>query len=103
MVTQRKIVFPFQSGAMGVQSADRREHSLSGKFRAARRKIANPQHTPSLALMIVVNRRDKPLKFWLHNSFTNAPKQWLFAQKWGIISEFNLLIRNNSVVESGIC
>jgi hypothetical protein len=49
----------------------------SGHFRAARRKITNPRNAPSLALMMGVHRHDKPLKFWLHNSCTNAPKQWL--------------------------
>jgi hypothetical protein len=33
---------------------------------AARRKIANPQDTPSLALVMGVHRSDKQLKFWLH-------------------------------------
>jgi hypothetical protein len=53
----------------------------SGHLRAARRKIANPQDAPSLALVMGVHRHDKPLKFWLHNSCTNAPEQRLFAQK----------------------
>ena len=39
----------------------------------------------------------EPLKFWLHNSCTKAPKQRPFAQKWGIVSERNLLIPNDSV------
>ncbi len=38
----------------------------SGLFRAARRKIANSQDAPSLALVIGVHRDDKPLKSWLH-------------------------------------
>jgi hypothetical protein len=36
-------------------------------------------------------------KYQLHTDCTNAPKQWFFAQKWGIVSERNLLIPNNSV------
>jgi len=28
-----------------------------------------------------VHRHDKPLKFSLHDSCTNAPEQWLFAQQ----------------------
>jgi len=31
-------------------------------FRATRRRIAHPQDTPSLALVVGVHRRDKPLK-----------------------------------------
>jgi hypothetical protein len=47
----------------------------------------------------VVHRQDKPLKFRLHNSCTNAPKQWVLVlvQEWGIVSECNLLIPNNNV------
>jgi hypothetical protein len=33
----------------------------------------------------------------VHNSCTNAPKEWLLAQEWGIVSEHNQLIPNNSV------
>jgi NAD(P)-dependent dehydrogenase (short-subunit alcohol dehydrogenase family) len=36
---------------------------------------------PSLALVMGVRRHDKPLKFWLHNSCTNAAEQQPFAQK----------------------
>jgi len=60
-------------------------------------RTQDPQDAPSFALVMGVHRHDKPLKFWLHNSCTNAPKQWRFAQKWGIVSERNLLIPNNSV------
>src|SRR5258708_2034845 len=36
----------------------------SGHFRATRRKIANPQDHPSLALVTGVHRHDNRLKFW---------------------------------------
>jgi len=45
----------------------------------------------------VAHRQDKPLKFRLHNSCTNAPEQRLFAQQLGNSSERKLLIPNNSV------
>jgi hypothetical protein len=45
-----------------------------GHFRAARRKILNPQDAASLAVVMGVHRRDDPLKFRLHNSRTVAPK-----------------------------
>src|SRR5260370_38782135 len=46
----------------------------SGHFRARRRKIANPEDAPSLALVTGVHRHDKRLKFWLRNSCRNAPE-----------------------------
>jgi hypothetical protein len=54
-------------------------YRLVWTLQAARRKIANQQDTPSLALVTGVRRRDEQLKFWLHNSCTIAPEQWLFA------------------------
>jgi hypothetical protein len=55
-------------------------YGLVWTLQAARRKIANRQDTPWLAFVMGVHRRDKQWKFWLPNSCTIAPEQWLFAQ-----------------------